>query len=62
MLQNPSKQIRMSLRNAEQCATLAKIERDPNLVRDFLDFERRWVEASPQLSILGAARNLFKAQ
>jgi len=43
VLQNPSKQIRMCLRNAKQCATLARIERDPNLVRDFLDFERRWL-------------------
>src|SRR5262249_31809509 len=42
VLQNPSKQIRTCLRNAEHCAIPAKSECDPNLVRDFLDFERRW--------------------
>jgi hypothetical protein len=43
MLQNLSKQIRTCLRNAEECANLAKIQGDPNLGRDFLDFERRWL-------------------
>ena len=43
MLQNLNKQIHTCLRNAEECANLAKIQGDPNLGRDFLDFERRWL-------------------
>ena len=43
MLQNLSMQIRTCLRNAEECANLAKIQGDASLGRDFLDLERRWL-------------------
>ena len=31
------------VRKAEECGNRAKIERDPSLVRDYLDMERRWL-------------------
>ena len=37
MLRNLGKQIRTCLRNAEECANLAKIQGDASLGRDFLD-------------------------
>ena len=43
MLQNVSEQVRTCLRHAEQCGYRAKIEPDPNLARDYLDIERRWL-------------------
>src|SRR5262249_26589118 len=43
MLQNLSKQIRMCLRNAEECANLAKIQDNASRGRDLLDLERRWL-------------------
>src|SRR5262249_18344879 len=43
MLQNLSKQIRTCLRNAEECANLAKIQDDASRGRDLLDLERRWL-------------------
>jgi hypothetical protein len=43
MLQNLSKQVRHCLEHAEECAQRAKYERDPDLARDFLDMERRWL-------------------
>src|SRR6516225_12365143 len=43
MLQNLSKQIRTCLRNAEECANLAKIQGNASRGRDFLDLERRWL-------------------
>src|SRR5262249_264801 len=43
MLRNLSEQIRTCLRNAEECANLAKIQGDASLGRDFLDMERRWL-------------------
>src|SRR5262249_54557662 len=43
MLRNLSKQIRTCLRNAKQCANLAKIQGDASRGRDFLDLERRWL-------------------
>jgi hypothetical protein len=38
-----SKQIGSCLHHAEKCARRAKIEPDPNLARDFLNMERRWL-------------------
>ena len=38
-----SNQIRSCLHHAEECAHRAKIEPDPNLARDFLNMERRWL-------------------
>ena len=43
MLQNLSQQVRDCLQRAEDCAHRAKIEPDPNLQRDFLMMERRWL-------------------
>ena len=43
MLQNLSMQIRTCLRNAEECANLAKIQGNASRGRDFLDLERRWL-------------------
>ena len=43
MLQNLSQQVRECLQHAEDCAHRAKIEPDPNLARDFVDMERRWL-------------------
>jgi hypothetical protein len=43
MLQGLSEQIRNCLLRAEECGQRAKTERDPALVRDFLDMERRWL-------------------
>jgi hypothetical protein len=43
MLENPSEKVRNCLRHAEQCGHRAKIEPDPNLARDYLDMERRWL-------------------
>jgi hypothetical protein len=43
MLQNVSKQVRECLQHAEDCAHLAKVEPDPNLQRDYLMMERRWL-------------------
>ena len=42
MLQNLSQQVRDCLQH-EDCAHRAKIEPDPNLQRDFLMRERRWL-------------------
>jgi len=43
MLNSLSQQVRECMLKAEDCAHRAKIERDPSLVRDFLDMERRWL-------------------
>ena len=43
MLENLSQQVRDCLRLAEECGNNAKVERDPGLVRDFLDMERRYL-------------------
>ena len=43
MLQNLSQQVRECLQHAEDCAHRAKIEPHPNLARDFVDMERRWL-------------------
>ena len=43
MLQNLGQQVRECLQHAEDCAHRAKVEPDPNLARDFLDMERRWL-------------------
>ena len=43
MLQNLSQQVRECLQHAEDCAHQAEVEPDPNLARDFLDMERRWL-------------------
>ena len=43
MLQNVSKEVREYLQHAEDCAHRAKIESDPNLRRDYLMMERRWL-------------------
>ena len=43
MLEYPSEKVRNCLRHAEQCGHRAKIEPDPNLARDYLDMERRWL-------------------
>jgi hypothetical protein len=43
MLENLSENVRMCMRKAEECAHRATIERDPALVGDFLDMERRWL-------------------
>ena len=43
MLQNLSQPVRNCLQHAEECGQRAKIERDPALVRDFLDMELRWL-------------------
>ncbi len=43
MLQNLSQQIRECLQHAEDCAHRAKVEPDPNLQRDYLMMERRWL-------------------
>ena len=43
MLENLSEKVRNCLRHAEQCGHRAKIEPDPNLARDYLDMERRWL-------------------
>ncbi len=52
MLQNLSEQVRNCLQHAEDCAHRAKVEPDPNLQRDYLMMERRW------LSLARAAINL----
>jgi hypothetical protein len=43
MLNNLSEQIRECHRKAEDCARKAAAETDPQLKRDFLDSERRWL-------------------
>jgi hypothetical protein len=43
MLQNLRQQVRECLQHAEDCAHRAKIEPHPNLARDFVDMERRWL-------------------
>ena len=43
MLQNLSKQVRECLQHAEDCAHRAKVEPDPNLQRDYIMMERRWL-------------------
>ncbi len=43
MLQNLSEQVRSCLQHAEDCAHRAKLEPDPNLQRDYLMMERRWL-------------------
>jgi hypothetical protein len=39
-----SEQVRTYLRHAEQCGQRAKIEPDPNLAREYLDMEQRWLK------------------
>jgi hypothetical protein len=39
-----SEQVRSYLRHAEQCGQRAKIEPDPNLAREYLDMEQRWLK------------------
>jgi hypothetical protein len=43
MLNNMSEQIRECLRHAEDCARQAVAQTCPNLKKDFLDMERRWL-------------------
>ncbi len=43
MLNNVSEQIRECLRHAEDCARQAAAQSCPNLKKDFLDMERRWL-------------------
>ncbi len=43
MLQNLSQQVRECLRHAEDCAHRTKVEPHPNLQRDYLMMERRWL-------------------
>jgi hypothetical protein len=43
MLQNLSEQVRNCLQHAEHCAHRATAEPDPNLQRDYLMMERRWL-------------------
>jgi len=43
VLQNLIQQVRECLQHAEDCAHRAKIEPHPNLARDFVDMERRWL-------------------
>ena len=43
MLQILGRQVRECLQHAEDCAHRAKVEPDPNLQRDFLMMERRWL-------------------
>jgi hypothetical protein len=43
MLQNLSQQVRDCLKHAEDCALQAKVQPDPNLQRDYLMMERRWL-------------------
>jgi hypothetical protein len=43
MLQKLSEQVRRCLQHAEDCAYRAKVEPDPNLQRDYLMMERRWL-------------------
>src|SRR5262249_19484276 len=44
MLQNLSEKVRLCMQKAEECSRRARIERDPNLVRDYRDMERRWLK------------------
>ncbi len=43
MLNNLSDQLRECLRHAEDCARQAAAQTCPNLKKDFLDMERRWL-------------------
>jgi uncharacterized protein Yka (UPF0111/DUF47 family) len=43
MLKNLSEEIRECLRHAEDCARKAAAQIDPNLKKDFLDLEQRWL-------------------
>lgn len=43
MLKNLSEGVRLCMGKVEACANRDKIERDPNLGRDFLDMERSWL-------------------
>jgi hypothetical protein len=43
MLQNLSEQVRNCLQHPEDCAHQAKVQPDPNLQRDYLMIERRWL-------------------
>ena len=43
MLQIQSEQVRNCLQHAEDCAHRAKAEPNPNLQRDYLMMERRWL-------------------
>ena len=43
MLQNLSQQVRNCLKHAEDYAHQVKIQPDPNLQRDYLMMERRWL-------------------
>ena len=38
-----SDKVRGCLEHAENCANRARIECDPNIARDFLEMERRWL-------------------
>src|SRR5262249_59266042 len=43
MLTQLSDKVRGCLEHAENCANRARIECDPNIARDFLEMERRWL-------------------
>lgn len=43
MLNNPSDQVRLCHRHAENCARKAAAITDPKLKQDFLDLERSWL-------------------
>jgi hypothetical protein len=55
MLEYPSEKVRNCLRHAEQCGHRAKIEPDPNLARDYLDMERRWLSLARSYAATSAA-------
>jgi hypothetical protein len=61
MLQNLSKKVRLCMRKAEESANHAKFEADPDLVRDLLAMEQRWLKLARSYQFRGvlAARNGF---
>ncbi len=52
MLQNLSEGLRECFAHAEDCARRARNETDPELRRDFLDMERRWLRLAQSMELV----------
>lgn len=52
VLQNLSQELRNCFAHAEDCAQRARNEPDPNLRRDFLDMERRWLRLAQSMELV----------
>jgi hypothetical protein len=68
MSKNPSEQVRECLRHADDCAERAGREPNPDIQRDFLEMENRWLKQAficqllEQLALFTTPNNQSRAE